>query len=114
MVDTRTLQQELNERWLTLDVETQECLMYLIRRFTGGNGLDDLPHYKAALERQDKAMAEKYITFGQLAVGDRFTHFGQEYEKIEPTQVLKWANCQSDRGQTFMGDDFVVGKGRES
>ena len=105
---TQTLQQELNRRWLAFGPETQECLIYLARTFTGDQGLDDLPHYQEALERQDQYLAERYTTFGQVAVGDHFFHFGHEYEKTEPAQVLQWVNCQSDRGRCFMGDGFVV------
>ena len=109
-MDTQTLQQELNERFLILDGETQQCVLYLVRTFTGEQSLNGLSLYQQALERQDREIEEKYTTFGELAVEDTFFHFGHQYQKIEPTQVLQWVNCQSDRGQTFMGDGFVVEK----
>ena len=110
---TQTLQQELNERWLALggDMETQECVIMLLRRFTDPNlGMEGLPHYQEALARQEQEIKARYTTFGELAVGNRFFHFGHEYQKTEPTQVLQWVNCESDRGQTYMGDGFVVEK----
>jgi len=107
-MNTQPLQQELNERWLTLDVEAQECVISLLRIFTGERGLGGLSHYQEALRRQDRELAERYTRFGELKTGDIFLHFGRIHRKTEPTQVLQWVNCESDRGQTFMGDDYVV------
>lgn len=113
METTRTLQQELNERWLTLDGETQECIMYLVRMFTGERSLKGLPLYQEALERQDRGMAEKYTTFGQLAVGDRFTWFGNEYEKTEPDKVPLWINCRGPGGERYLSDSAAVEKAED-
>jgi hypothetical protein len=107
-METQTLLEEFTQRWLAFDPETQECLLYLARAFVGDKRIDDLPNYQRALERQDREIAERYTTFGALEVGDRFTHFGREYQKTEIDQIPCFVNCQSDRGQTYMGDLYVV------
>jgi hypothetical protein len=109
---TQTLLGELTRRWLALgDIETQEVVVMLLRAFSLDKedvGDRDLPHYREAVERQDRELTERYTTFGQLAVGDRFFHFGREYEKTEPSQTVQWVNCQSDKERRFLRDDCVV------
>lgn len=112
-VHTRTLRQELVRRWLTLDVETQESVVMLTRLFTEHSDdatTEGLPHYQEALERQDKAMAQRYTTFGALGPGDKFVWFGHTYQKMEPAKLPLWVNCRGPGGERYLSDGAAVEK----